>query len=1158
MRLKKIFSLLMIIIFLLLVSVGCEPDEEVVENGGAQIVLKDIETNKDIGEPIVKEGPLGETESFQIPKIDGYIFDGLDEFITIEYTKPHGTYVLLYKKLNEIGPNESRIIFKFVDLETNNILRIDEIVGEIGSEFEYENTLTIEGYQPIDLNQTIIRGIFENEDRVIVILCAPRRIEYEKFGYTVNYLEKDTNKVLHEAKTGEEHLGILDLENHPTIAGYQQEPAATSIEITVNETNNVLNVYYTKDALQWTTITFLPGENATLNGTTTFEVIKEIEIDGPNQPIVTPPEIIPNEGYQTSQTWNPSFNLSNFVSENNEYTAIVSINEEYGFAYQVNYLEKGTNTVLRTAMTGEHPLGTLDLYMHPNIPGYQQESTVTTIEITTDESTNVLNVYYKIDNSQWTTLTFDIGDKAILTSGQLVYQVIKNHPLNGDNQPKINLPIFTATIGYKIGTPAWLNECNEQDKIYAPIVISANVVIDPSQWVEIKFKPGANSIVTETTFTVIKNHPFNGLNQPTVRPPEITPAYGYLLPDVTERWSPNFTEDGQVSNDQTFYSQVVANESIIFEHIVFYYLKGTSDAVPGITKSHELVYGYAGQKITITLQTVKGYKLVNPATEVEITITGENYQTTPIYYEYDASQWVTITFKSGTHSTVVEERTFTVIKNHVFSGVNQPRITPPDIIAEAGYKVPLERWSPTYLDDGQVSENKIYYSQAVVDEYVEFKYKVNYLEKDNTTNILRGARSGFHHIGNLNLGDHPNIPGYQQEPAATTIEITADEDLNVLNVYYTKDISQWTTITFLSGENATLSGITTFEVIKGITINGPNQPTVTPPEIKPNTGYKTSQTWSPSFSLNNGVWGNDKYTAVASVDEDVKFGYTVNYLEKDTSKVLHDAKEGTHHLATLNLGNHPNIPGYNQQAAPTTLQITINEEDNVLNVYYTKDDNQWVTITFRAGDNSAVTETTFTVIKNHPFNGRNQPTVTAPNILPAIGYMLPDSGENWSPGFTLDGKVMAAQIFYSQVVVNPEQWRVVSFNHIGEDLNGNYVVGLGSDTINGIVTKSINLPQKSVTGFTYRTDNPTTYTVTTAPSGEQIVEVKYSRNQYTIYFNANDGGPTPTSIFDVYYGDEVVDVLSSHSIETPTKTGYGFKGWTIDNTGVLLKIGDNY
>ena len=217
-----------------------------------------------------------------------------------------------------------------------------------------------------------------------------------------------------------------------------------------------------------------------------------------------------------------------------------------------------------------------------------------------------------------------------------------------------------------------------------------------------------------------------------------------------------------------------------------------------------------------------------------------------------------------------------------------------------------------------------------------------------------------------------------------------------------------------------------------------------------------------------------------------------------------------------------------------------------------------MTITFRAGDNSAVTETTFTVIKNHPFNGRNQPTVTAPNILPAIGYMLPDSGENWSPGFTIDGKVMASQIFYSRVVVNPQQWRVVSFNHIGEDLNGNYVVGLGSDTINGIVTKSINLPQKSVTGFTYRTDNPTTYTVTTAPSGEQIVEVKYSRNQYTIYFNANDGGPTPTSIFDVYYGDEVVDVLSSHSIETPTKTGYGFKGWTIDNTGVLLKIGDNY
>lgn len=73
-------------------------------------------------------------------------------------------------------------------------------------------------------------------------------------------------------------------------------------------------------------------------------------------------------------------------------------------------------------------------------------------------------------------------------------------------------------------------------------------------------------------------------------------------------------------------------------------------------------------------------------------------------------------------------------------------------------------------------------------------------------------------------------------------------ETNEITIYYAKDTSQWVTITFNPGPNALTSDPVEFEVIKNHPLNDENQPTVTPPTITPNSGYKVStQPWDPAF-----------------------------------------------------------------------------------------------------------------------------------------------------------------------------------------------------------------------------------------------------------------------------------------------------------------------
>ncbi len=74
-------------------------------------------------------------------------------------------------------------------------------------------------------------------------------IKRSDLSYTVNYLEKDTNEILHEPKKIENQVfeGIIKLSTEVIeISGYNYDSVdKESITIQVDETKNVLNIYYT-------------------------------------------------------------------------------------------------------------------------------------------------------------------------------------------------------------------------------------------------------------------------------------------------------------------------------------------------------------------------------------------------------------------------------------------------------------------------------------------------------------------------------------------------------------------------------------------------------------------------------------------------------------------------------------------------------------------------------------------------------------------------------------------------------------------------------------------------------------------------------------------------------------------------------------------------
>ena len=212
--------------------------------------------------------------------------------------------------------------------------------------------------------------------------------QLKNYSYTVNYLEKDTNKTLHDTKQGGNLVygsKVNASDEVIDIDGYNYDSVDKDV-LTIGTKNNVINVYYTKRTDLSYKVNYLEkSTNKVLHdqknkGNMTFEsVVKSSD------------EVIDIDGYDYDSVDKDTLTISTGENVINIYYT-----KRRNLSYKVNYLEKGTNKVLhdqknKSGMIFWTVIKSSDEVI--DIDGYNYDSVdKDTMTIGTGE--NVINIYY--------------------------------------------------------------------------------------------------------------------------------------------------------------------------------------------------------------------------------------------------------------------------------------------------------------------------------------------------------------------------------------------------------------------------------------------------------------------------------------------------------------------------------------------------------------------------------------------------------------------------------------------------------------------------------------------------------------------------------------------------------------------------------------------
>ena len=321
-------------------------------------------------------------------EIDGYVYDSANpDSITVGTDASQNVINLYYTKRADL-----KYTVNYLEKDTNNVLQPAKTVENVTFKTEVkaiDEKVDIDGYVYDSANpDSITEGTDASKN--VINLYYTKRADLK---YTVNYLEKDTNNVLKDAKTVENvtfKTEVTAESEKVEIDGYVYDSAnPDSITVGTDASQNVINLYYTKRADLKYTVNYLELDtNKVLQTRKTAEATfadvitameEKIEIPGYTYKLANPDRIV----IATDE----SKNVLNLY-----YTKRTDLK------YTVNYLEKDTDQVLRSAKTDqatfEEVINAKDEIV--NIEGYKYiYSNPESITISADETENIINIYYE-------------------------------------------------------------------------------------------------------------------------------------------------------------------------------------------------------------------------------------------------------------------------------------------------------------------------------------------------------------------------------------------------------------------------------------------------------------------------------------------------------------------------------------------------------------------------------------------------------------------------------------------------------------------------------------------------------------------------------------------------------------------------------------------
>ena len=177
-------------------------------------------------------------------------------------------YIIDFKYVN--GTKDTSVLVHHYIKDTTTKLSEDVIInGEVDNDYTTTTANDIPEYYELVAEPDNKAGKMTEEQIVVNYYY-----QLKKYPYTVNYLEKDTNKVLHPAKTDDskEYGTTINTENEKIDIDEYNYDSADKETLTIGTGENVINIYYTKKSAKVTVHYY--EEN------TTNKVSEDVEING--------------------------------------------------------------------------------------------------------------------------------------------------------------------------------------------------------------------------------------------------------------------------------------------------------------------------------------------------------------------------------------------------------------------------------------------------------------------------------------------------------------------------------------------------------------------------------------------------------------------------------------------------------------------------------------------------------------------------------------------------------------------------------------------------------------------------------------------------------------------------------------------------------------
>jgi len=775
------------------------------------------------------------------------------------------------------------------------------------------------------------------------------------YNYTVEYYYDD---VIDNAKTDTfpaKYNTQVNRYDDKNIEGYKLERATTPITITTDASKNVIRVYYVKDWFKYTINYYYDGvidTSATVVDKAAFGTT--IKYSDKMDKLREGFKFVRADGSPLVISVNEAANVINVHYQSNSYT------------YTVEYYYDGIIDTEKTEKSATKYNSVVNDYTDKCDTGYKFEKVEgLPLTIATDESKNVIRVYYVKDESQKKNVTYTVKyfkDGTEVTEDQQTKT--DTVWVNASSNMTVDKTAINTTdkyVGYKLDTSA---TGTIPDTVTDGDVINVYYVKDTSQTRGVSYTVEyyKDGVKDDSKTDVIPNDIW--VNDD-VQPVDATKI------NVTDKFGAGYKFE---KTDPATIPSTIADKGVIkvyyvakeFKYTVKYVLEGTdTELTAGYTKSATF-----GTEVGADKKNIEGYTVLNADEKLTI---GADSDSNVLVIKYRAN---TYGYSVEYYYDGVKDESATLNKSAQFN----TKVNSYDPGEKPGYKFEKTENLPlTITTDASKNVIKVYYVKDA-SQTKNITYTVKYFkdgaevtaDKQTVTKTVWVNDPSELTVDKTAINTTDKYVGYKLDSAATGEIPTVVADGTVINVYYVKDELQTKEVTytvkyFRDGVEVTADKQT---VTKRIWINAPLEVEVNKTAINTTdkyVGYKldSAATGEIPSVVASGTVINVYYVKDASQTKDVT--YTIKYYK--------DGEEQTEDTITVTKKvwvNEPSVIDVNKADINTTDKyegytfdsettgIIPNKADNgsVIKVYYKKvvvpaepsSDNSQETV--KTGDNS--------------------------------------------------------------------------------------------------------------------------------------------------------------------------------------------------------------